>query len=515
MKAILSVSDRRGLVDLARGLTGLGVDLYATGGTRAHVQAAGLAVTAVDALTGFPEILEGRVKTLHPAVYGGLLARRDQPEHLAQLEAHGLPLIDLVVANLYPFRETIAQPGVRLPDALEQIDVGGVSLLRAAAKNFADVLVLCDPDDYAPVLAEWQQAGAVGPATRRRLAARAFQQVAAYDTAIATYLREPGELFPATATLGLQKVQDLRYGENPHQAAALYRMDGQQPGTLAGAAHQLQGKELSYNNLLDADGVLALVREFATPTVAIVKHSNPCGAASRDDLREAFDLALAGDPVSAFGGIVGINRPVSGALAQALAAIFFEVVVAPAFTPEALTILGGKKNLRLLAVPMAEPPVPDTFGPALSFRTVDGGLLVQAPDHGPGDEQVPMHPQTTRHPALGEIADLLFAWRVCRHVKSNAIVLAKDRAAIGIGGGQPSRVDSVKIAVQKAGWRATGSVLASDAFFPFPDGVEEAARAGVAAIIQPGGSLNDAKVIAAAEAAGLAMVFTGQRHFRH
>jgi phosphoribosylaminoimidazolecarboxamide formyltransferase/IMP cyclohydrolase len=515
MQAILSVSDRTGLADLARALVDRGVTLYATGGTRAHLQDAGIPVTAVEDLTGFPEILEGRVKTLHPAVYGGLLARRDRPDDLAELEAHGLAPIDLVVANLYPFRETVANPDVTLSEALEQIDIGGPSLLRAAAKNFPAVIVLCDPADYSAVLEEWQRDGAVSEATRRRLATRAFQHVAAYDTAVATYLRGPGELFPPRATLALQKVQDLRYGENPHQQGALYRIEGQHADTLAGAARQLQGKELSYNNLLDSDVALAIVREFAGPTVAIVKHANPCGVASRDDVREAFDMALAGDPVSAFGGIVGINRPVDEDLAQALTSIFFEVIVAPEFTPAALEILGGKKNMRLLAVPMVEPPVPDTFGADLSFRTIDGGLLVQTPDQIAGDEQVPLHPQTSRRPTLNEISDLVFAWRVARHVKSNAIVLAKDRAVVGIGGGQPNRVDSVRIAVQRAGWRAEGSVLASDAFFPFPDGVEEAGKAGVSAIIQPGGSLNDAKVLAAAEAAGLAMVFTGQRHFRH
>ncbi|MGI8587257.1 MAG: bifunctional phosphoribosylaminoimidazolecarboxamide formyltransferase/IMP cyclohydrolase [Chloroflexia bacterium] len=515
MKAILSVSDRTGLVELARVLAGLGVELLATGGTRAHLTAAGIPVAAVEGLTGFPEILEGRVKTLHPAVYAGLLARRDNPADMAQLAEHGLPMIDLVVVNLYPFRETIAQPGVGEAEALEKIDIGGPSLLRAAAKNFPSVVVLSDPDDYAPLLGEWQATGSVGDETRRRLAARAFQHVAAYDTAIGAYLRAPGDLFPQTATLALHKVQDLRYGENPHQSAALYRAEGSQSGTLAGAARQLQGKELSYNNLLDADGVLGLVREFATSTVAIVKHSNPCGASSRDDLREAFDLALAGDPVSAFGGIVGINRPVTGDLASAMASIFFEVIVAPDFDAEALKILRGRKNLRLLTVPMEPAPPPDRFGAALAFRTIDGGLLAQTPDGGTGDETVPMHPQTTRHPTLQEITDLLFAWRVASYVKSNAIVLAKDRSVTGVGGGQPSRVDSVKIAVSKAGWRAEGSVLASDAYFPFPDGVDEAARAGVTAIIQPGGSVNDPAAIAAAEEAGMAMVFTGRRHFRH
>jgi len=515
MRAILSVSDRSGLVDLAQGLAARGVELVATGGTRAHLAAAGLPVTAVDALTGFPEILEGRVKTLHPAIYGGLLARRDRPADLAQLDAHGLGLIDLVVVNLYPFRETSGRPGVQLPEALEQIDIGGPSLLRAAAKNFPAVIVLCDPADYAGILAEWDGDGGVSETTRRRLAARAFGHVAAYDTAVAGYLRGPGERFPATATLALQKVQDLRYGENPHQQAALYRTDGSAGGTLAGSTRQLQGKELSYNNLLDADGVLNLVREFITPTIAIVKHSNPCGVASRDDLVEAFDLALAGDPVSAFGGIVGVNRPVTGALALALSRMFREVILAPDFDADARHVLGGKRHLRLLAVPMTPPVVPDQFGGGLVFRSIDGGMLVQTPDPSPDEGTLPLRPQTTRHPTLTEISDLIFAWRVAQHVKSNAIVLAKARMVVGVGGGQPSRVDSVRIAVGKAGRRAAGSALASDAFFPFADGVEEAAKAGVATIIQPGGSQNDAQVIAAAEAAGLAMVFTGQRHFRH
>ncbi|MDQ2807123.1 MAG: bifunctional phosphoribosylaminoimidazolecarboxamide formyltransferase/IMP cyclohydrolase, partial [Chloroflexota bacterium] len=364
------------------------------------------------------------------------------------------------------------------------------------------------------VLTEWDQNG-VSDATRRRLAARAFGHVAAYDTAVAGYLRGPGEQFPATATLALHKVQDLRYGENPHQQAALYRAAGQADGTLAGSTRQLQGKELSYNNLLDADGVLNLVREFVTPTVAIVKHANPCGAASRDDLVEAFDLALAGDPVSAFGGIVGVNRPVTGALALALSKVFFEVIIAPEFDADARHVLGGKRNLRLLAVPMTPTTVPDQFGGGLVFRSIDGGMLVQTPDPSPDEGTLPLRPQTTRHPTLAEISDLIFAWRVAQHVKSNAIVLAKARTVVGVGGGQPSRVDSVRIAVEKAGRRAAGSALASDAFFPFPDGVEAAAQAGVATIIQPGGSQNDARVIAAAEAAGMAMVFTGQRHFRH
>ncbi len=515
MKAILSVSNRSGLADLGQALVDLGVQLYATGGTRAFLEAAGLPVTPVDELTGFPEILEGRVKTLHPAVHAGLLARRDRPEHRAQLTALGLDYIDVVVSNLYPFRETISRPGATLEDALEQIDIGGITLMRAAAKNFPAVLVLTDPDTYPAVIAEWREQGEVSLATRRALAAAAFQHVASYDTVIAGYLRPAGELFPATATLALEKARDLRYGENPHQPAALYRVEGAPPDSFAWASRMLQGKELSYNNYLDADAALALVREFVTPTVAILKHMNPCGVASREDLRDAFDLALAGNPVSAFGGIVGINRPVTAALAKALTATFFEVIVAPDYEDEALSILAGRKNLRVLAVPMAPPPAPLAWGPGLAYRSIDGGMLAQMPDQLFPDAAVPLAPQTSRHPSLDEIADLVFAWRVAGHVKSNAVVLAKDRAVVGVGGGQPSRVDSVRIAAGKAGVRAEGSVLASDAYFPFPDGVEEAAKAGVRAVIEPGGSVNDPAVIAAAEAAGLAMVFTGRRHFRH
>jgi phosphoribosylaminoimidazolecarboxamide formyltransferase/IMP cyclohydrolase len=516
MRAILSVSDKTGLGELARGLVALGVEIVASGHTRAHLEGVGIAAQPVEALTGFPEMLDGRVKTLHPAVHGGILARRDRPDHLAQLAEHGLSPIDVVVVNLYPFRETIARPGVTLDEALEQIDIGGPTLLRAAAKNFPAVVVLGDPADYTPVLAEWQRDGAVSGETRRRLAAKAFQHVAAYDTAIAATLRGPEALIPPVLTLALEKVRDLRYGENPHQQAALYRDLQPSPApTLAGAIQQLGGKELSYNNILDADAALALVRDFASPAVGIIKHANPCGLACRDNLIEAFDLALAGDPASAFGGIVAVNRPVTAAQAEAISLTFFEVVIAPAFEEEAVEVLSGRKNLRLLAVPDPDPERrDDAFAAPVQFRPVSGGFLAQTKDAVAADT-VQLRPVTARHPTLEEIADLTFAWRAVKHVKSNAIVLAKGRALVGVGAGQPSRVDSVRIAVQKAGNRTAGSVLASDAFFPFPDGVDAALAAGVRAIIQPGGSVNDAAAIAVADATDAAMVFTGQRHFRH
>jgi phosphoribosylaminoimidazolecarboxamide formyltransferase/IMP cyclohydrolase len=516
MRAIVSVSDKTGLADLARGLVALGAEIVASGNTRAYLEAAGIPAQPVEALTGFPEMLEGRIKTLHPAVHAGILARGGFAEDEAALAAHGYAPIDLVAVNLYPFRETIARPGVTLDEALEQVDIGGPTLLRAAAKNFPAVVVLGDPADYTPVLAEWQRDGAVSGETRRRLAAKAFQHVASYDTAIAAFLRGPEALFPPVLTLALEKVRDLRYGENPHQQAALYR--DPQPGpapTLAGAIQQLGGKELSYNNILDADAALALVRDFASPAVGIIKHANPCGLACRDNLIEAFDLALAGDPASAFGGIVAVNRPVTAALAEAISLTFFEVVIAPAFEEGAVEVLSGRKNLRLLAVPDPDPERrDDAFAAPVQFRPVSGGFLAQTKDAVAADT-VQLRPVTARHPTLEEIADLTFAWRAVKHVKSNAIVLAKGRALVGVGAGQPSRVDSVRIAVQKAGNRAARSVLASDAFFPFPDGVEAALAAGVRAIIQPGGSVNDAAAIAVADAADAAMVFTAQRHFRH
>lgn len=502
-RALISVSDKTGLVDLARGLCDLQVELIASGGTAKSLREAGLPVQDVSDITGFPEILGGRVKTLHPAVHGGILARRT-PEHLAELEAHGLAPIDLVVCNLYPFAQTVAGPDVTLADAVEQIDIGGVTLLRAAAKNHENVAVICDPADYDHVLGA-VRAGSLDDGLRQRLALKAFQHTASYDAAIASYLAgvvEPYSSFPATLTLPYQRVTTLRYGENPHQAAALYSPAGQAP-----AYEQLGGKEMSYNNWLDMDAAWGLAQEFDAPTVCIIKHTNPCGVASAASLAEAYPLALASDPVSAFGGIIALNRRADLAMAEAMADLFVEVVIAPDYTEEALAKYRRKANLRILRAAA-------TPATTLSLRTIQGGLLAQIPD-------VQLEPAaswqvvTQRRPTADELGGLDFAWRVAKHVKSNAIVLVKGKATVGVGAGQMSRVDSVYLAARRAGERAKGSVLASDAFFPFPDGVEAAADAGVTAVVQPGGSMRDADVIAACDRLGLAMCFTGARHFRH
>jgi len=514
MIALISVSDKRGVKELALGLAELGFDIYSTGGTQRYLLETGLPVHSISSLTGFPEILDGRVKTLHPFVHAGILARRERPEHMEELQRSQIPTIDLVCVNLYPFAETVARPH-RLEEALEQIDIGGPTLLRAAAKNFPSVIVLSDPDDYEPVL-EMLREGEVPMAVRRRLAAKAFQHVAAYDSIIAQYLREEEELFPLQLTVALEKVQDLRYGENPHQRAALYRLLTPGPGTGMATARQLHGRELSYNNIMDADAAWQAVCDFQEPTVVIVKHANPCGLASRPHLAEAFQLAFQGDPISAFGGIVAVNRPVDLALAQAIREarhptsgqrLFLEVIIAPEYEAEALLLLKKSPNLRILQV--SSPPADH-----LTYRHVSGGLLVQEPDRYP-DHQLEMKVVTKRAPSPQEMEDLLFAWKACKHVKSNAIVVAKDKALLGMGAGQPNRVQSVRLATEGAGPRAQGAVLASDAFFPFPDSVEEAARAGITAIVQPGGSVRDEEVIRAADHHGLAMVFTGIRHFRH
>jgi phosphoribosylaminoimidazolecarboxamide formyltransferase/IMP cyclohydrolase len=477
------------------------------------------------------------VKTLHPGVHSGILARRDDPDQMAQLAEHGLQTIELVAGNLYPFKKTIEKEGVTLEEAVENIDVGGPTMIRAAAKNFASVVVLSDPADYEPVMREWRERGDVSMETRKRLAAKAFRHVSEYDALIAGYLGTkdeepaPNEVkgrrtkddyaqaeLPERITLNLRQVQVLRYGENPHQSGALYGDDLPVTGaTLVGSLKQLHGPELSYNNLMDADAALALVRDYKMPAVAIIKHASPCGiacGAEDGDLAEVFSQALASDPVSAFGGIVGINRPVDGKLAEHLAKVRFDVLVAPAFDEEAVDMLARKRNLRLLAVPDDNVNKrDDDFESKLSFRQISGGFLVQTRDAV--DYEIQMEPVTLRHPTLEEIADMVFAWRAVRHVRSNAIVLARKLATVGIGGGQTSRVDSVKIAVEKAGEHARGAVMASDAFFPFPDGIEVAAEAGVTAVIQPGGSVNDDAVIEAADTAGLAMVFSKKRHFRH
>ena len=528
--AIVSVSDAANLEELGKALGEIGAEVYATGGTKARLQAVGVEAHSISDLTGFPEILDGRVKTLHPGVHSGILARRDLEEHQAQLREHGLKTIELVAVNLYPFARTIEREGVTLEEAVEQIDVGGPAMLRAAAKNFAGVLVLCDPSDYAPVMQEWHDSGQVSLQTRKKLAAKAFRHVSEYDSLIAGYLDDEGRrtkdegteavggALPAKITLRLEKAQALRYGENPHQVGALYSDNLRVSGaTLVGSLKQLHGPELSYNNLMDADAALAIVRDYTTPAVAIIKHAGPCGIASGaegSDLGEVFSRALAADPVSAFGGIVGINRPVDGKMADTIAKTRFDVLIAPAFSDEAVDILARKRNLRLLAVPDSNlNKRDDDFTSNLTFRQISGGFLAQTRDAV--DEDLRMEPATLRHPTLEEIADMVFAWRAVRHVRSNAIVLAKNLTTVGIGGGQTSRVDSVKIAVNKAGRHVAGSVMASDAFFPFPDGIEAAAEAGVTAVIQPGGSVNDDAIIEAADTAGLAMVFTRRRHFKH
>jgi phosphoribosylaminoimidazolecarboxamide formyltransferase/IMP cyclohydrolase len=519
----------------------MGANIYATSGTRQKLEAAGVPARSISDLTDFPEILGGRVKTLHPGVHSGILARRDDPTQMAQLSEHGLREIHLVVVNLYPFAQTISRDNVTLEEAVEQIDVGGPTMIRAAAKNFPSVVVLSDPADYVPVISEWRESGEVSHEIRRRLAASAFKHVSEYDTLIAEYLAETthgarqatnneGQLdganpavrrAPSTVsdriTVTLDLVQPLKYGENPHQSAGLYRDDLPTSGpTLVGSLKQLHGGELSYNNLFDADAALSLVRDYSRPAVAIIKHAGPCGVACGDDanLADIFIRALASDPQSAFGGIVGINRRVDPALAEQIAKTRFDLIVAPEFSPEAIELLARKKSLRLLAVADSDLARRDgNQATRLDFRQVSGGFLVQTSDTG--DDDMRMEPATLRHPTLEEIADMSFAWRAVRHVKSNAIVLARNLATVGIGGGQPSRVDSVKIAVGKADWRARGAVMASDAFFPFPDGIQAAADAGVTAVIQPGGSVNDDAVIEAADIAGMAMVFTGKRHFRH
>jgi phosphoribosylaminoimidazolecarboxamide formyltransferase/IMP cyclohydrolase len=517
-RALISVSDKAGLVPFAKALAGHGVALVSTGGTAKALSDAGLTVTEVATVTDFPEMLDGRVKTLHPAIHGGLLARRDRPDHLAALAERGIDEIDLLVCNLYPFAATVASEAAR-EDCVENIDIGGVALIRAAAKNHEFVAVVTDPSDYETVLAEMGQGGGIGGDLRRKLAAKAFALTAAYDAAISGWMaREEGIEFPETVALAGRLVEVTRYGENPHQAGALYRTDERRPG-VAGA-RLLQGKEMSYNNYADTDAAFELAAEFAEPAVVVVKHANPCGVATGSGLRVAWDRALACDPVSAFGGIVAVNRMLDAATAEEISKLFVEVVIAPEIDAAAAALFARKGALRLLATG----GMPDAAAPGMIFRSLAGGFLVQGRDRAvaaPND----LKTVTKRAPSAAEIADLIFADTVAKHVKSNAIVFARNGATVGIGAGQPSRVDSVKIAVAKAGDMqkaaglsespTRGSVLASDAFFPFADGIEAAIAAGVTAVIQPGGSRRDDEVIAAADKAGIAMVFTGTRHFRH
>jgi phosphoribosylaminoimidazolecarboxamide formyltransferase / IMP cyclohydrolase len=520
-RALISVSDKAGTVDFARRLSQHSVEIVSTGGTSQMLREAGVGVRDVSELTGFPEILNGRVKTLHPKIHGGILNIREDPQHQRQISDNRIEQIDMVVVNLYPFTQTVARAEVTLEEAIESIDIGGPSLLRSAAKNFEDVVVLVDPADYLPVADEMDKnGGTVSRATRIRLARRAFETTARYDSAIAEFLidsvvfdEESGLLrarkapgLPQTLNLIGKKAYDLRYGENPHQRAALYIPEGVSGGIAA--ADKLQGKELSFNNLIDLDAAWSLVSEFQENACVIVKHTNPCGAATGSDTREAFEKAKMTDPVSAYGGIIGVNRTVNESAARSMIETFFEAIVAPDYDPGALEILASKKNLRVMRV--GAQPIDRGF----EFRLVSGGLLVQDRDRG-SLADADLKVVSVRQPSEQEMRALRFAWIVAKHVKSNAIVYAREGQLVGVGAGQMSRVDSAKIGAMKAQLPLTGAVLASDAFFPFRDGVDEAAHAGVTAVIQPGGSVRDAEVIDAANEHNLAMVFTGIRHFRH
>ncbi len=511
MRVILSVSDKTGLVSFARKLSGLGAEIYSTGGTKKSLEDSGLTVHSISELTGFPEILDGRVKTLHPIVHGGILARRDLPRHMGELVQLNIHPIDMVVVNLYPFVQTVTRPHVSLEEALENIDIGGPTMIRAAAKNFPSVIVVVDPQDYDMVIEKLRQ-GDLSLEDRKRLAHKAFQHVALYDTAIAEYLRDENDLFPQEFTIGMRKLYDLRYGENPHQKAAFYALQSvklRSPGMTA--AKLLSGPELSFNNILDLEAAWNAACDFVSPTVAIVKHNNPCGLCTNPDIVEAYRRALAGDPVSAFGGIVACNRPIDDRLAAEIDKTHYDCIIAPEYSPYALELFQKKKNLRLVLLPL-QPA--NNKARRLDLRPVNGGLLVQEADYYTEDEFKP-RTVSKRPPTETEMRDMLFAWKAVKHIKSNAIVLAKDNTLLGMGAGQPNRVTSVELSLKRAGEQAKGSVLASDAMIPFPDTVEVAAQGGVTAVIQTGGSVRDSEVIATADKYNMAMVFTGIRHFRH
>jgi len=519
-RALISVYDKTGVVEFARELASMGIEIVSTGGTARLLRDAGVPVRDVSELTGWPEMMGGRVKTLHPKVHGAILFQRSKEEDRKEAGAHGIVPIDLVVVNLYPFSATAAKPGVTAAELIENIDIGGPAMVRSAAKNFQSVGVVTDPADYASLLSELRATRELSLGTRLALARKAYARTARYDGEISAELERLAangglslgalEKLPERIHVALERRQAMRYGENPHQAAALYVPAGRPAAGLA-AAKQIQGKELSYNNLVDLDAAWALVQEFRRPAVAIIKHNNPCGAAEQDSLREAYLKALECDPVSAFGGVLAFNQPLDAATAEEVAKLFVECIVAPGYQPAALEKFAAKKNLRLLEMPQ------ETAAHELELKRISGGVLVQEPDvHELAEAELKV--ATTRAPSEAERRALLFAWKVCKHVKSNAIVFARESQAVGIGAGQMSRVDSVKIAVMKAaaaGLSLAGSVVASDAFFPFPDGVEEAGKAGATAVIQPGGSVRDAEVIAAANRLGMAMIFTGVRHFRH
>jgi len=514
-RALISVSDKSGIVEFAKSLSGLGIDILSTGGTAKLLEKEGIPVTEVSAHTGFPEMLDGRVKTLHPKIHGGLLARRDSSAHMNALREAGIEPIDLVVVNLYPFQATVADPDCRFEDAIENIDIGGPSMLRAAAKNHAGVAVLVDPADYARVLDELRAGGAVGEATRLELAKKVFAHTAAYDGAIANYLfsLDAGGKraeYPAVLNLQFHRLQTMRYGENPHQSAAFYRDERPVEGSLA-CYRQLQGKALSYNNVADADAAWETVKGFAEPACVIIKHANPCGVAIGEQLLAAYQKAFKTDPVSAFGGILAFNRALDRATAEAIGQQFAEVIIAPRVEPEARELLAAKQNLRVLEVPISR------AAQRHDYKRVGGGLLVQSTDaaHLARED---LKVVSKKAPSDAQWADLLFAWRVAKYVKSNAIVFCADGMTLGVGAGQMSRVDSARIAsikAQNAGLSLAGSVIASDAFFPFRDGLDVVVEAGAIAVIQPGGSVRDEEVIAAADEHGVAMVFTGMRHFRH
>jgi phosphoribosylaminoimidazolecarboxamide formyltransferase/IMP cyclohydrolase len=513
-RAILSVTDKSGLVDFARKLAGLRVELVSTGGTAKLLRDSGIAVKDISELTGFPEMLDGRVKTLHPKVHGGILHRREDASHRAAVAAHGIPAIDMVVVNLYAFEKTAAKPGVHFEELVENIDIGGPSMIRSAAKNFQDVAVVTSPSDYDAIADEMARCGGtLSKETRWRLAQKAFATTAAYDSAIASTLERvslngsfemhPSAGFPQTLRLQFQKTMDLRYGENPHQKAAMY---ADATATGVANAHQVQGKELSYNNIVDLQAAWDLAQEFDEPVCAIIKHTNPCGTATGKTLAEAYVRALECDPVSAFGGVIGVNRTVDAASAGEMAKLFLEVIAAPGFDAGAKEVFVSKKNLRLVEVPAGQ----QTW----VLKNISGGMLVQDSDLQKLAES-DLKVVTKRPPTPEEKRALLFAWKVCKHVKSNAILYARDGQTVGVGAGQMSRIDSCKVGAMKAQLPLKGTVAASDAFFPFPDGVEEIAKAGATAIIQPGGSVRDQEVIEAADRLGLAMIFTGVRHFRH
>ncbi|TKJ84372.1 bifunctional phosphoribosylaminoimidazolecarboxamide formyltransferase/IMP cyclohydrolase [Paenibacillus sp. PK4536] len=511
-RALVSVSDKAGVVDFCRELSQLGVEIISTGGTKNLLAEAGVPVIGISEVTGFPEILDGRVKTLHPAVHSGLLAVRDSAEHQQQMKDLELGYIDLVVVNLYPFQETISKPDVAYEDAIENIDIGGPTMLRSAAKNHAFVSVVVDSNDYAQVLEEVRAEGDTTLDTRKRLAAKVFRHTAAYDALISDYLCNVlGDPLPERYTVTYEKIQDLRYGENPHQAAAFYRKPMAPAGTLT-TAEQLHGKELSYNNINDANAALQIVKEFTEPAVVAVKHMNPCGVGVGETIAEAYNKAYNADPTSIFGGIVAANRTIDAETAQPLSEIFLEIVLAPDFTPEALEILTKKKNIRLLK--MGELTSSEARTSQHVVTTIEGGMVVQESDvHSITTDDLKV--VTDRSPSGEELKQLLFGWKVVKHVKSNAIVLAADDMTVGVGAGQMNRVGAAKIAIEQAGEKANGAILASDAFFPMGDTVELAAKAGIKAIIQPGGSIKDEESIKMANEYGIAMVFTGVRHFKH